>query len=90
MVAPGAMRQPLFRERLAAIQSTSADIVAQDRHVDVLVQAGLRSRFATRGRYSWQEGSQRNLNAWLVPRYRAAWERLKPRRAEAVSFAAAR
>jgi phenylpropionate dioxygenase-like ring-hydroxylating dioxygenase large terminal subunit len=90
MVAPGAMRQPLFRERLAAIQSTSADIVAQDRHVDVLVQAGLRSRFATRGRYSWQEGSQRNLNAWLVPRYRAAWERLKPRRAAAVSLAAAR
>jgi phenylpropionate dioxygenase-like ring-hydroxylating dioxygenase large terminal subunit len=77
MVAPGAMGQPLFRERLEMIQSTSTSIVAQDRHVDALVQVGLKSRFATRGRYSWQEGAQRNLNAWLVPRYRAAWERLK-------------
>ena len=76
MVAPGAMSQPLFRERLAMIQSTSGAIVAQDRHVDALVQAGLRSRFATRGRYSWQEEAQRNLNSWLVPRYQAAWARL--------------
>jgi phenylpropionate dioxygenase-like ring-hydroxylating dioxygenase large terminal subunit len=76
MVAPGAMSQPLFRERLAMIQSTSGAIVAQDRHVDALVQAGLRSRFATRGRYSWQEEAQRNLNSWLVPRYQAAWARV--------------
>jgi phenylpropionate dioxygenase-like ring-hydroxylating dioxygenase large terminal subunit len=76
MVAPGAMHQPLFRERLAMIQSTSGAIVAQDRQVDALVQAGLRSRFATRGRYSWQEEAQRNLNSWLVPRYQAAWTRL--------------
>jgi hypothetical protein len=76
MVAPGAMHQPLFRERLAMIQSTSGAIVAQDRQVDALVQAGLRSRFATRGRYSWQEEAQRNLNSWLVPRYQAAWARL--------------
>jgi hypothetical protein len=33
----------------------------------------LRSRFATRGRYSWQEGAQGQFNNWLVPRYRAAW-----------------
>lgn len=76
MVAPRAMRQPLFRERLAMIQSTSGAIVAQDREVDAAVQAGLRSRFATRGRYSWQEEAQRNLNSWLVPRYKAAWARL--------------
>jgi phenylpropionate dioxygenase-like ring-hydroxylating dioxygenase large terminal subunit len=78
MVAPGAMRQPLFREKLGMIQSTSGAIVAQDRQVDVLVQAGLKSRFAARGRYSWQEGAQQNLNSWLVPRYQAAWARLKP------------
>jgi len=41
------------------------------------VQRGLRSRFAIRGRYSWQEGAQRMLNCWLVPRYQAAWERMK-------------
>jgi phenylpropionate dioxygenase-like ring-hydroxylating dioxygenase large terminal subunit len=78
MVAPGAMRQPLFREKLGMIQSTSGAIVAQDRQVDVLVQAGLKSRFAARGRYSWQEGAQQNLNSWLVPRYQAAWARRKP------------
>ena len=42
-------------------------------HVDERVQKGLRSRFATRGRYSWQEGAQGQLNRWLIRRYRQAW-----------------
>jgi hypothetical protein len=54
-------------------------IVEQDRHVDKLVQIGLQSKFAIRGRYSWQEESQRELNAWIVQRYRAAWARLRQR-----------
>ena len=37
------------------------DINAQDIHVDELVQKGLRSRYAPRGRYSWQEGAQRQF-----------------------------
>jgi hypothetical protein len=45
-------------------------------HVDELVQEGLRSRFAPRGRYSWQEGAQGQFNKWLVHRYRAAHKRL--------------
>ena len=37
------------------------------------VQRGLRSQFAARGRYSWQEESHVQFNRWLVQRYRAAW-----------------
>ncbi|MDB5466251.1 MAG: Rieske (2Fe-2S) domain protein, partial [Phenylobacterium sp.] len=48
-------------------------IIAQDLHVDAMVQVGLRSRFATRGRYSWQEGAQIAFNRWLTPRYQACW-----------------
>ncbi len=42
-----------------------------------LVQVGLRSRFAVRGKYSWQEGAQQALNNWLVPRYQAGWARMQ-------------
>lgn len=77
IVASGAMRQPLFEERLNSIAITNASIVEQDRHVDKLVQIGLQSKFAIRGRYSWQEQSQRELNGWIVQRYQAAWERLR-------------
>jgi len=56
---------------------TSAEIAAQDLHVDSLIPAGLRSRYAARGRYSWQEQAQRELNVWLVKRYRAEWENRK-------------
>ena len=38
-----------------------------------MVQVGLSSKFAPRGRYSWQETAQRDLNVWLVQRYRRAW-----------------
>jgi hypothetical protein len=58
------------------IMDAAGKIMAQDQHVDELVQVGLRSRFATRSRYSWQEGAQRQLNSWLVPRYQACWRRL--------------
>ena len=76
-VAPGAMRDPLFEEKVARLVRGSSTVQDQDRYVDKLVQSGLRSRFAARGRYSWQEQSQRELSAWLVKRYRAAWERQK-------------
>ncbi len=73
LVAPGAMLDPSFGHRMAMNMAAAMEIVAQDLHVDALVQVGLRSRFAPRGRYSWQEGAQRAFNAWLVPRYRDAW-----------------
>ncbi len=76
LVAPGAMEQPGFSQRMGMIMAAAGEIIAQDLHVDELVQVGLRSRFAPRGRYSWQEGAQRAFNGWLVPRYRACWSRL--------------
>jgi phenylpropionate dioxygenase-like ring-hydroxylating dioxygenase large terminal subunit len=73
LVAPDAMDDPGFEHRLEMILTSASKIIAQDMHVDSLVQIGLRSRFAIRGRYSWQEGAQGQFNHWLVPRYRAAW-----------------
>jgi phenylpropionate dioxygenase-like ring-hydroxylating dioxygenase large terminal subunit len=74
---PGTMQEPLFKERLAIGVESIKSIVAQDLHVDALVPIGLRSRYAVRGRYSWQEQAQRELNNWLVRRYRLAWNQMK-------------
>ena len=77
LVAPGAAKDPGFVHRLEMIRAAAGIIMAQDQHVDALVQVGLRSRFAARSRYSWQEGAQIDLNNWLVPRYRSCWQRLR-------------
>jgi phenylpropionate dioxygenase-like ring-hydroxylating dioxygenase large terminal subunit len=79
LVAPGAMDDPSFPHRLEMIMTTAGKIIAQDMHVDGLVQVGLRSRFAIRGRYSWQEGAQMQFNHWIVPRYQDTWRRLGAR-----------
>ena len=81
LFAPGALQDPEFDRKMEQIMERALQINAQDVHVDELVQVGLRSRFAPRGRYSWQEGAQRQFNTWLVPRYRACWERMKQARA---------
>jgi phenylpropionate dioxygenase-like ring-hydroxylating dioxygenase large terminal subunit len=73
LFAPGAMDDPAFEHKLAMNMSAAGAIIAQDLHVDAMVQVGLRSRFATRGRYSWQEGAQIAFNRWLTPRYQACW-----------------
>ncbi|CAN5211723.1 aromatic ring-hydroxylating dioxygenase subunit alpha [soil metagenome] len=73
LFAPGVREEPLFKERVDAMMGAVASISAQDRHVDALVQKGLQSRYAKRGRYSWQEQSQSELNKWLVRRYAAGW-----------------
>ena len=77
LVAPGAKNVPGFSHLLEMIDSAAGKIMAQDQHVDELVQIGLRSRFAVRGRYSWQEGAQIDLNNWLVPRYKACWQQMR-------------
>jgi hypothetical protein len=77
LFAPGAMEEPAFDDKMAMIMHAAGKIIAQDLHVDELVQVGLRSRFATRGRYSWQEGAQREFNRWLVRRYQAGWHRFR-------------
>ena len=73
LYAPGAMDEPLFEERRQINVQAGSVIGAQDRHVDTLVQRGLRSRYAIRGRYSWQEQTHREFNKWLVERYRDTW-----------------
>ena len=77
LVAPGAAEDPAFEHRLEMIMTSAQRIIAQDMHVDALVQQGLNSRFATRGRYSWQEGAQGQLNRWLMQRYRQTWARMR-------------
>jgi len=79
LVAPGAMDDPSFPHRLDMIMTSAGKIIAQDMHVDALVQVGLRSRFAVRSRYSWQEGAQGQFNRWMVPRYQQTWARLNGR-----------
>ncbi|HTJ64124.1 MAG TPA: SRPBCC family protein, partial [Alphaproteobacteria bacterium] len=80
LVAPGAMDDPMFERLLKINDDSVAEIVMQDLHVDLLVQQGLKSKFAPRGRYSWQEGAQRQFNLWLVERYKKAWADKKARR----------
>jgi phenylpropionate dioxygenase-like ring-hydroxylating dioxygenase large terminal subunit len=70
LVAPKAMRDPAYQHKVEAIMATAAKIIDQDFHVDVNVQRGLRSRYAVRGRYSWQEGAQVQFNRWLIHRFR--------------------
>ena len=77
LVAAGARKDPGFEHRVAMIMNAAGKIMAQDQHVDELVQIGLRSRFAARSRYSWQEGAQKQFNSWLVPRYKACWGNLR-------------
>ncbi len=73
LFAPGAMEDKAFQHKLDMIMAAAGAIIAQDLHVDELVQKGLRSRYAVRGRYSWQEGAQSAFNGWLNHRYQAAW-----------------
>jgi phenylpropionate dioxygenase-like ring-hydroxylating dioxygenase large terminal subunit len=89
LAAPGAMEDPAFPHRLDMIMTSAGKIIAQDMHVDGLVQAGLRSRFAVRGRYSWQEGAQGQFNRWMTPRYQETWRRLRGRVAAPARAAAA-
>jgi phenylpropionate dioxygenase-like ring-hydroxylating dioxygenase large terminal subunit len=89
LVASGAMDDPGFTHKLNMNMSAALEIIAQDFHVDGLVQVGLRSRFAVRGRYSWQEGAQRAFNGWLTPRYQAQWAVIRSARAAPALVSAA-
>ena len=77
LVTPEAIKDPLYDLKIQTNINTSVPIFAQDRAVDTSVQIGLQSRFAPRGRYSWQEGGQIELNKWLVKRYQACWNERK-------------
>lgn len=72
---PEAMEDSLFETKAKVTSDYTNSIFAQDLHTDLLVQQGLGSKFAPRGRYSWQEDAQRQFNVWLVDRYMAEWDR---------------
>ncbi len=61
---------PMFDVRLAQAKADVNNFNGADIHADTMVQQGLRSRFAPRGPYSWQEATLQQINRWLVKRYR--------------------
>jgi phenylpropionate dioxygenase-like ring-hydroxylating dioxygenase large terminal subunit len=69
---PSALDDPLFEEKMMLSDAGVQVFVRQDQDATTKVQYGLNSRFAPRGRYSWQEESHVQFNRWLVQRYRAA------------------
>jgi phenylpropionate dioxygenase-like ring-hydroxylating dioxygenase large terminal subunit len=75
---PSALDDPLFEHKLTLSDAGVQVFVKQDQDATTKVQVGLRSRFAPRGRYSWQEESHVNFNRWLVQRYRQHWGAAAP------------
>ncbi len=67
---PSALEDPLFEEKLELSDTGVQVFVRQDQDATTKVQRGLRSKFAPRGRYSWQEESHVQFNRWLARRYR--------------------
>jgi len=65
---------PMFDHLLEMSDAGVQVFVAQDQDATTKVQRGLNSRFAPRGRYSWQEETHLYFNRWLVDRYRANWK----------------
>ena len=63
------VRLPLFDQLLEAAIAGVANFNRQDMPTNIAVQRGMQSRFAPRGRYSWQEGVLAQFNSWLVDRY---------------------
>ena len=70
---PSALEHPMFDYLLSMSDAGVQVFVQQDQDATMKVQRGLHSRFAARGRYSWQEESHVQFNRWLVQRYQAAW-----------------
>jgi phenylpropionate dioxygenase-like ring-hydroxylating dioxygenase large terminal subunit len=70
---PSAPSHPMFDHLFAMSDAGVQVFVRQDQDATMKVQRGMASRFATRGRYSWQEASHIEFNRWLVQRYRGHW-----------------
>ena len=67
---PEVVEMPMFDVRMAQAKADVDNFNGADIHADTMVQVGLRSRFAPRGPYSWQEATLQQINRWLVKRYR--------------------
>ena len=70
---PSALKHPMFDHLFAVSDAGVQVFVQQDQDATTKVQRGMESRFAARGRYSWQEASHIQFNKWLVDRYRQNW-----------------
>jgi phenylpropionate dioxygenase-like ring-hydroxylating dioxygenase large terminal subunit len=82
------LKAPGFEWAFEMQNAVNAVINEQDVYSNTRMQHGQRSRFATRGRYSWQEGTLPQMNRWLTLRYLAYVEQLgqaDPASAEAAS-----
>ena len=70
---PSALEHPMFDHLFQMSDAGVQVFVRQDQDATTKVQRGMNSRFAARGRYSWQEESHVQFNRWLVNRYREHW-----------------
>lgn len=73
LLHPSALEHPMFDHLFAMSDAGVQVFVRQDQDATTKVQRGMQSRFAARGRYSWQEESHVQFNRWLVRHYRAHW-----------------
>ena len=73
LLHPSALEHPMFEHLFAMSDAGVQVFVRQDQDATAKVQRGMHSRFAARGRYSWQEESHVQFNRWLVQRYRQHW-----------------
>ncbi|MGZ4701238.1 MAG: SRPBCC family protein, partial [Ilumatobacteraceae bacterium] len=73
LLHPTALEHPMFDHLFAMSDAGVQVFVKQDQDATTKVQRGMHSRYAARGRYSWQEESHVQFNRWLVKRYRRHW-----------------
>ncbi|MEO8692613.1 MAG: aromatic ring-hydroxylating dioxygenase subunit alpha [Acidimicrobiales bacterium] len=73
LLHPGALDHEMFDHLFKMSDEGVQVFVRQDQDATTKVQRGMGSRFAARGRYSWQEESHVQFNRWLVQRYRKHW-----------------
>ena len=70
---PSALADPMFEYLFEQAEQGVNNFNVQDIYADEMVQIGLGSVFAPRGRYSWQEETLAQFNRWLVTRYERHW-----------------
>ncbi len=70
---PSAREHPMFDYLLEMANAGVQVFIEQDTDATTKVQSGLHSKYAVRGRYSWQEESHVQFNKWLVKQYSASW-----------------
>ena len=66
------VEMPNFGETLEEAIAGVSTFNVQDMPTNVATQLGMQSRFAPRGRFSWQEEVLSQFSSWLVDRYEAA------------------